>query len=65
MSHVGSHIIIKGNYTEAELAPGQVGVTFVYNPSLELTEEQVLRKVGKLRKLAQKAYHIESEPDDE
>jgi hypothetical protein len=67
MSHIASHYIYKGNdYTEGEAPPpGQVGVEFIYTPSPELSREQALKNFGKLQRLAQKAYHIESAPDDE
>lgn len=66
MSHIHSHYIVKGNYAEGEApAPGQVGVELIYTPSEGLTLPQILKNVGKLQRLAQKAYHIEAEPDEE
>lgn len=65
MSHVNSHIIIRGNYAEGvEPEPGHVGVEIHYTPSTGLTQDQVTANFKKLRKLADKMYHVEELPEE-
>lgn len=64
MSHVASHIIIRGgDYGDYPPAEGQTRAEVHYVPSKTLTEDQVNQNISRLRKLIDKIYHIEETVD--
>lgn len=64
MSHVSSTVIIKGGEYGVEPQPGQATAEVHYTPSADLTPDQVAANFKKLRKLIDKIYHIEEQPEE-
>lgn len=64
MSHVGSGVLIKGGNYGGEPEPGNTSVEVYYVPSLGLSHDEVARNFKKIRKLIDKIYHIEEQPEE-